>query len=114
MKHDGQNERNEQDELRSTEKEEIRQHQSPDPTDDETTNLRDDGSMNERQIEADTPNNERPDAHAGNVLGEVDPRMAEAAAEIQEDQADTDAPNAIDEPGLEHLSGKQKAEHTEQ
>jgi len=94
--------------------EERRDHQSPDPTDDQTTNLRDDGTMQERTVEAEAPADERPDAHVGNIQGQVDPRMAEAAAEIQEEHADADAPAAIDEPGLDHLSREQKAEHTDQ
>ncbi|WP_172252076.1 hypothetical protein [Saccharibacillus deserti] len=96
------------------EQEERRDHQSPDPTDDETTNLRDDGSMQERKVEAETSEDERPDAHAGNVPGQVDPRMAQAAAEIKEEHADAEAPAAIDEPGLDRLSREQKAEHTDQ
>ncbi len=91
-----------------------RNHESPDPTADETTNLRDDGSMEERTIEAETPGEERPDAHVGNVPGEVDPRMAQAAADIQEDHAGTQSPSAIDEPGLDKLNSEEKAEHTEE
>lgn len=50
-----------------------------DPSSDDPTNLRDDSSMHQTNVEEETPPGERPDSHEGATPG-VDPRMAEAAA----------------------------------
>ncbi|NGZ75971.1 hypothetical protein [Saccharibacillus alkalitolerans] len=66
-------------------------YRSVDPSDDETTNLKDDGSTEERAIEADhLDEGERPDIHTGAVPGQVDPRMAEAAAQIESEHQEAD------------------------
>ncbi len=60
-----------------------------DPTDDATTNLKDDGSTDPRAIEEEHLNQQkRPDAHIGATPGQIDERMADAAAQIREDHVD--------------------------
>ncbi|GEM_PF-6911417 len=69
--------------------EEKKDYGQVDPTDDATTNLKDDGSTDSRSIEEQhLDHNERPDAHIGTVAGQVDERMAEAAAQIEKEHTD--------------------------
>ncbi|MCQ4086794.1 hypothetical protein [Saccharibacillus sp. JS10] len=56
-----------------------------DPTLDEATNLRDDGTMEPRDVEKEKSVDERADMHEGNQIGQVDPRMKEAAAEFKKE-----------------------------
>ncbi|OWR28174.1 hypothetical protein CDO73_20045 [Saccharibacillus sp. O23] len=64
-------------------------YRAVDPTDDDTTNLKDDGSTDPRSIEEEHLNQQkRPDAHVGATPGQIDERMADAAAQIREDHAD--------------------------
>ncbi|MEJ8306785.1 hypothetical protein [Saccharibacillus sacchari] len=62
-----------------------------DPTEDNPTNLRDDGSMHPTHVEKETPPGERPDSHEGTTSGEVDPRMQEAAAAFKNEHDQEDA-----------------------
>lgn len=62
-----------------------------DPTEDDPTNLRDDGSMHPTHVEEETPPGERPDSHEGTTPGTVDPRMAEAAAAFKSEHDEEDA-----------------------
>ncbi|OWA34749.1 hypothetical protein B9G55_16210 [Saccharibacillus sp. O16] len=67
----------------------TKEYREVDPTDDDTTNLKDDGSTDARNIEQENlDQNKRPDAHIGVVAGQVDERMAEAAAQIKKDHMD--------------------------